>query len=75
MNELLYKNIEQKVISKLAKNGFITSVIDVSNALESVEYAQTLFGGQGLEGDLEDSGYIIAESLSADEIKSIFKHD
>lgn len=74
MNELLY-NIEQKAISKLAKNGFITSVIDVSNALESVEYARTLFDDQGLEGDLEDLGYIIAESLSVDEIKSIFKYD
>lgn len=70
---------EQKIIKYLATTGYLTSVGDVSKALEDSDYADYLITGDGLYDEIVDSGIIGGdcnhESLTNEEIQEVFDND
>lgn len=73
--------IEQKIIKKLARNGYITIVGDVAKALKDAKYAeQLLIGTTGEIPDINDDGSVDSgacdhESLTNEEIQEVFDND
>lgn len=64
-------SVEQKVVLHLAKQGYITSVGDVAQALREQKYAEYLITGNGLSDDIDCNH----ESLTNDEIQVVFDND
>ena len=64
-------SVEQKVVLHLAKQGYITSVGDVAQALKEQKYAEYLITGNGLSDDIDCNH----ESLTNDEIQVVFDND
>jgi hypothetical protein len=68
--------IEQKIIQDLAKQGILTKVWDVYEALKDSEYANKLITGNGLKDEIEEAGDGCKhESLTNDEIQEVFDND
>lgn len=78
MSEL---TLEQKIIKKLALQGYLTNVGDVTTALEDNEYAKKLITGNDIPGldDETDGSNNPAEcdheALTNDEIQEVFDND
>ena len=78
MSEL---TLEQKIIKKLALQGYLTHVGDVTTALEDNEYAKKLITGNDIPGldDETDGSDIPAEcdheALTNEEIQEVFDND
>lgn len=76
--------LEQKIIKKLALQGYITNVGDVTTALEDNEYAKKLITGNdvpGLDDEINGSGGSDTpaecnhEALTNEEIQEVFDND
>ena len=78
MSEL---TLEQKIIKKLALQGYLTNVGDVTTALENNEYAKKLITGNdipGLDDEIDGSNNPAEcdhEALTNDEIQEVFDND
>lgn len=69
--------IEQQIIQDLAKQGILTKVWDVHEALKDSEYANKLITGNGLKDEIEEevTNDCEHESLTNDEIQEVFDND
>lgn len=78
MSEL---TLEQKIIKKLALQGYLTNVGDVTTALEDNEYAKKLITGNdipGLDDEIDGSNNPAEcdhEALTNEEIQEVFDND
>lgn len=72
--------LEQKIIKKLALQGYLTNVGDVTTALKDNEYAKKLITGNdipGIDDEIDGSGEADCdhEALTNPEIQEVFDND
>ena len=78
MSEL---TLEQKIINRLALQGYITNVGDVTTALKDNEYAKKLITGNdipGIDDEVDGSNNPAEcdhEALTNEEIQEVFDND
>ena len=78
MSEL---TLEQKIIKKLALQGYLTNVGDVTTALKDNEYAKKLITGNDIPGLDDETGGSDTpaecnhEALTNEEIQEVFDND